>query len=108
MLSLTNAYNIPNVKFAGYTCKTNIASNTAFRAFGSPQAVFFAETMLRQVADYLKKDIVDITALNMLKTGDITTYKQKLENCTLSRCWEEVIESSKFHQRRQDIEVFNQ
>ena len=32
-----NAYYIPNVSIEGFACRTNIASNTAFRGFGSPQ-----------------------------------------------------------------------
>jgi len=30
-------YNIPNVRVVGRLCKTNQASNTAFRGFGGPQ-----------------------------------------------------------------------
>ena len=33
----TNAYYIPNVDVQGRCCKTNLASNTAFRGFGGPQ-----------------------------------------------------------------------
>ena len=31
------SYNIPNVRVVGRLCKTNQASNTAFRGFGGPQ-----------------------------------------------------------------------
>ena len=38
LLHIDAAYKIPNVRVVGCCCKTNIASNTAFRGFGGPQA----------------------------------------------------------------------
>ena len=60
MLYIANAYKIPVVKVVGYLCKTNLPSNTAFRGFGGPQGMFCAENMLRQVADYLERDHVEV------------------------------------------------
>lgn len=37
LLHTDAAYKIPHVRVVGYCCKTNIASNTAFRGFGGPQ-----------------------------------------------------------------------
>ena len=37
LLHVDAAYKIPHVRVVGYCCKTNIASNTAFRGFGGPQ-----------------------------------------------------------------------
>lgn len=37
LLHVDGAYKIPHVRVVGYCCKTNIASNTAFRGFGGPQ-----------------------------------------------------------------------
>lgn len=108
MLALSNAYKISNVKLRGFVCKTNIASNTAFRGFGTPQGMFFSETMIRHIADHLKKDHVKVAEINLIKTGDTMMYGQIIENCTLTRCWKEVLDSSKFHERRLQIEQFNQ
>lgn len=44
-----NAYRIPNVHIRGHICKTNLPSNTAFRGFGAPQAMFVAETIVDKV-----------------------------------------------------------
>ena len=33
----TNAYYVPNMIVKGRCCKTNLASNTAFRGFGAPE-----------------------------------------------------------------------
>lgn len=37
LLHCENSYRIPNVRAQGYICRTNTASNTAFRGFGGPQ-----------------------------------------------------------------------
>lgn len=56
LFSADNAYNIPNIEFNGYVCKTNIPSNTAFRGFGGPQGMMFTENVFDQVADKLNMD----------------------------------------------------
>ena len=61
MFHCENAYYIPNVRVRGYVCKTNLPSNTAFRGFGGPQGMFFAENMIREIASYLNKDIVEVS-----------------------------------------------
>ncbi|XP_063923142.1 xanthine dehydrogenase-like [Zophobas morio] len=102
-----NAYDIPVVRLEGYTCKTNLPSNTAFRGFGCPQAMFAAETMLQHIADYLKKDPVKLSELNLYKEGDVTFYNQKLVNCTMQKCWNECLQSSRYFERRKQVEEFN-
>ena len=37
VIKCENSYSIPNFKVRGRTCKTNLASNTAFRGFGGKQ-----------------------------------------------------------------------
>ena len=37
MFAVCNAYKMGAVHVQGHLCKTNIASHTAFRGFGSPQ-----------------------------------------------------------------------
>lgn len=107
MFHYENAYKIPNVRVCGYTCKTNLPTNTAFRGFGGPQGMFAAETMVRNIADYLKKDELEISKINLYKENDIAHYNQRLINCTLDRCWDECIESSNYFQRKVDIEQYN-
>ena len=42
LLHSDNAYKIPHVRAQGHLCKTNTASNTAFRGFGGPQVLDFS------------------------------------------------------------------
>jgi xanthine dehydrogenase/oxidase len=65
MTHIENAYKIPALRISGYLCKTNLPSNTAFRGFGAPQAMFACETIIRHIADYLNRDIVQVRMLNV-------------------------------------------
>lgn len=60
MFHYENAYHIPNSFIRGYSCKTNLPSNTAFRGFGGPQGMFAAEHIIRDVAQFLGKDVIEI------------------------------------------------
>jgi len=60
MFHFENSYRIPASEVYGYMCKTNLPSNTAFRGFGGPQGMFVAETIIRQIADYLDLDVVKV------------------------------------------------
>jgi xanthine dehydrogenase/oxidase len=66
MFHFENAYYIPNARVRGYICKTNLPSNTAFRGFGGPQGMFFAENMIRHIASYLNKDPLEVSTAFMV------------------------------------------
>ncbi|KAF5273874.1 hypothetical protein FQA39_LY00989 [Lamprigera yunnana] len=107
MFLFENAYKIPNTRVIGYACKTNLPSNTAFRGFGGPQGMFASEHFIRDIAEYLQKDVVDVARLNFYQEGDVTHYNQKLLYCNILRCWEECLESSSFYRRKNEVEKFN-
>ncbi|KAF5279176.1 hypothetical protein FQR65_LT03423 [Abscondita terminalis] len=107
MLKFENAYKIDNLRVIGRVCKTNLPSNTAFRAFGAPQGILAMEQIIRDVAEHLNKEYLEIAYLNFYKEGDLTHYRQKLENLTIERCWFDCLTSSNFFERRRYIENFN-
>ncbi|XP_025989254.1 xanthine dehydrogenase isoform X1 [Solenopsis invicta] len=107
MFHFENSYKIPVSEVYGYVCKTNLPSNTAFRGFGGPQGMFVAETVIRQIADYLHLDIVKLSELNLYKEGDLTHYNQQLVNCTLNRCWRECLASSHYNERIVEVQRYN-
>nr|XP_023012755.1 xanthine dehydrogenase-like [Leptinotarsa decemlineata] len=102
-----NSYRIPACRVKGFCCKTNLASNTAFRGFGGPQGMFMAECIIRHIADYLKRDPVNISEKNLYKEGDTTPFNQPLINCTLDKCWQECMQSFDYYGRRKKVEQFN-
>ncbi|XP_067010051.2 xanthine dehydrogenase [Anabrus simplex] len=107
MFHMENAYYFPNVRVAGYVCRTNLPSNTAFRGFGGPQGMFFAECMIRDIAAAINKDPTEVAFLNLYKEGDTTQYNQPIINCTLQHCWDECLERADYATKKQAAEEFN-
>ncbi|XP_012285981.1 xanthine dehydrogenase [Orussus abietinus] len=107
ILHFENSYKVPVCNIYGYVCKTNLPSNTGFRGFGAPQAMFAAENIIHDIADYLNMDVIKLAELNLYQEGDITYYNQKLEYCTLGRCWKECLLSSNYEERAANIRRFN-
>ena len=55
--------------------KTNTVSNTAFRGFGGPQGMMFAERMMDAIAIRLGLDPLDVRKRNFYGEGrDLTPY----------------------------------
>ncbi|XP_041988452.1 xanthine dehydrogenase-like [Aricia agestis] len=102
-----NCYFVPNIQVNAYLCKTNTPSNTAFRGFGAPQAMLAAEVVVRDVAAKLNKPYENLIEMNLYREGDLTHFNQKLVHCSLSRCWNECIETSNYWERKKHVEEFN-
>ncbi|KIH48069.1 hypothetical protein ANCDUO_21865, partial [Ancylostoma duodenale] len=56
MVHIDNVYKFPNADIRGRMCRTNLASNTAFRGFGGPQGMFCTETLVKHIAEQLNMD----------------------------------------------------
>lgn len=105
---LDNCYEIPNVLIRGHVCKTNTHSNTAFRGFGGPQAMFIAESYMTAVAEGLNIDIDELRWKNLYKEGQLTPFLQKIDQdwhvpMLLSQVRQEV----NYSERKAAIEKFN-
>lgn len=104
-----NTYWMPNYRAVGYACKTNTVSNTAFRGYGSPQAVLVMEDVVEQLACALGKTPEDIRSINYYgkHTGEETPYGQKIEDNLIERCVAQVMRDSAWDSRRKEIDEFN-
>ncbi|KAJ9394122.1 hypothetical protein DTO282F9_8979 [Paecilomyces variotii] len=100
-------YNIPNVHVRGRVCKTNTISNTAFRGFGGPQGLFFAESFVSEIADHLNIPVEEFRALNMYKPGDKTHFRQELKDWHVPLMYKQVMEESSYKERRKAVEEYN-
>jgi xanthine dehydrogenase molybdopterin-binding subunit B len=69
LFSCTNAYKLGAVRAVGHVCRTNIASHTAFRGFGSPQGMFVIESIIERVAQIVGKPPEDVRQLNFIREG---------------------------------------
>uniref|UniRef100_A0A8C9BVC6 Xanthine dehydrogenase n=1 Tax=Phocoena sinus TaxID=42100 RepID=A0A8C9BVC6_PHOSS len=107
LLHMDNSYKIPNVRGTGRLCKTNLPSNTAFRGFGGPQALFIAEHWMSDVAVTCGLPAEEVRRKNLYREGDLTHFNQRLEGFNLPRCWDECLKSSQYHARKSEVDKFN-
>ena len=117
MFHLDGSYWIPNLRFEGRVCKTNLPSNTAFRGFGGPQGALIIEEILNQASDHLGLDPTEMKFLNFYEPFDpnqavegqksITPYGQIVKNNRLHRIYEELMTSSHYQVRKAEIDQWN-
>ena len=107
LLHIDNVYNIPNVHVRGRICKTNTVSNTAFRGFGGPQGMFFAECFMEETADHLDIPVEQLRALNMYKPGEKTHFNQEVKDWHVPLMYKQVLEESSYKERRQAVDKYN-
>ncbi|OXV09359.1 hypothetical protein Egran_02885 [Elaphomyces granulatus] len=104
---MDGVYNIPNVHVRGRVCKTNTVSNTAFRGFGGPQGMFFAESFMSEIADHLDIPVEDLRMINMYKPGDSTHFRQELNDWHVPLMYKQVMEESTYMERRNAVSEYN-
>jgi xanthine dehydrogenase large subunit len=104
-----NCYWIPNYQAVGYACKTNTVSNTAFRGYGSPQAVLVMEDVVEQMASALGQTPEEIRSINFYRkeAGEETPYGQKIYDNLIEHCVAQVRSDSAWDSRRKEIDQFN-
>ncbi|GAD94479.1 xanthine dehydrogenase [Paecilomyces variotii No. 5] len=100
-------YNIPNVHVRGRICKTNTVSNSAFRGFGGPQGLFFAESFVSEIADHLNIPVEELRAINMYQPGDKTHFRQELKDWHVPLMYKQVMDESSYKERRKAVEEYN-
>ncbi|KAL4782312.1 Molybdopterin-binding domain of aldehyde dehydrogenase-domain-containing protein [Aspergillus varians] len=105
---MENCYFIPNVWLRGWVCKTNTHSNTAFRGFGGPQAMYIAESIINAVAENVNINVDEVRRRNLYAIGQRTPFLQTIdEDWHVPLLLEQVRQESKYDERRAAIEKFN-
>ena len=109
MFSCDNAYFLENVRILSHRCKTNTVSNTAFRGFGGPQGMFAIEYAIEDIARQLGKDPLEIRRRNFYGKDErnITQYLQPVEDNVIDEIFDQLVASSDYEKRRQEIQAFN-
>jgi xanthine dehydrogenase large subunit len=108
MFHADNAYFYPALRIHSRRLKTNTVSNTAFRGFGGPQGMLFAERMVQAIAITLGLDPLDVRKRNFYTDGrDVTPYGQRLEDNILHPLVSELERTSDYRHRREEIRRFN-
>jgi xanthine dehydrogenase large subunit len=108
MFHADNCYFYPAARIFSRRLKTNTVSATAFRGFGGPQGMLFAEQMLDAIARKLGLDPLDVRKRNFYRKGrDITPYGQKLNDNIIAELVSELERTSRYRSRRRKIAAFN-
>jgi xanthine dehydrogenase large subunit len=108
MFHADNSYYYPQCRIHSKRVKTDTVSNTAFRGFGGPQGMVFAERLMDMIAIKLNKDPLDIRKRNFYRRGcDVTPYGMKVKDNILKVLVGELESSSDYRNRRKDIAAFN-
>ncbi|WP_044874894.1 xanthine dehydrogenase molybdopterin binding subunit [Pseudomonas sp. LFM046] len=109
MFHSDNAYFLENATINGHRCKTNTASNTAYRGFGGPQGMVAIEEIMDAIARHLGKDPLDVRKLNYYGKDErnVTHYYQTVEHNMLAEMTADLEASSEYAKRREEIRAFN-
>ncbi|RVX70089.1 hypothetical protein B0A52_06261 [Exophiala mesophila] len=103
-----NVYSFEHAHIKGFVCKTNTHSNTAYRGFGGPQAMFIAETYMTQVAEGLNMSVDELRLKNLYKPNELTPFMQKIdEDWHIPQLFSELRKECDYEKRRADVDEFN-
>jgi xanthine dehydrogenase/oxidase len=69
-----NVYRIPNVRIEGKICKTNLATNTAFRGFGGPQGMIVCEQWMEHVIQTIGKEAEEVRVSLMFRPSSVNVF----------------------------------
>ncbi len=108
MFHADNAYYYPAFSIRSRRLRTNTVSNTAFRGFGGPQGMVFAERMMSAIAATLQVDPLTIRKKNFYRKGKLTTpYGQTLADNIIDDLVGQLATTSNYQSRRAQIQAFN-
>ena len=108
MFHADNAYFYPEYHIGTRRLKTNTVSNTAFRGFGGPQGIIFAEAMMESLSIAHGLDALELRKKNLYsRHRNETPYGQRIEEHVLAKIISTLENSSNYQKRRKDIAKFN-
>lgn len=120
-LHADNVYYCPTYRTEGNVYRTNRASNTAFRSFGTIQSILIQENAVEHMAHQLSKDqgkpvlpedireqnFYPHVTLKNYKKVPTTPYGQQLLYCNIKEIWDDLRKSSEFDARAKAVKEFN-
>jgi xanthine dehydrogenase large subunit len=109
MFHADNAYYLGDALITGYRCRTNLASNTAYRGFGGPQGMMAIEQIMDHIARELGLDPLAVRKRNYYGDGErnVTHYHQRVEHNLLAEITRQLEQSADYALRRAEIAAFN-
>ena len=108
MFHADNAYYYPHARIHTRRIRTDTVSNTAFRGFGGPQGMLFAERMMDSIAIRLAIDPLAVRKRNLYGPGrDTTPYGMRVHDNIAPRLLRTLERDCEYARRRRDIVRFN-
>ena len=109
MFHADNAYYLGDARVTGYRCRTNLASNTAYRGFGGPQGMVAIEQIIDAVARHRGLDPLTVRKRNYYgcETRNVTHYHQRVEDNLLDEITAQLEQSADYQARRAAVREFN-
>jgi xanthine dehydrogenase large subunit len=109
MMHSDSSYYFPDISIVGHPWKLNLPSNTAFRGFGGPQGVAVIENIVDRIARLLKCDPEEVRMRNYygMDERNTTPYGQVVENNRLYMIQKELLATSDYAHRRQEVAHWN-
>ncbi|MCH7739224.1 MAG: molybdopterin-dependent oxidoreductase, partial [Chloroflexi bacterium] len=111
LLNVDGAYRIADFQVKGRWCRTNGLTGSSIAAEGSAQGILVMEEIISRVARKLGKTADTVRELNFYRSNKgaaETPYGQEIDAELLGRLWIAILSSSKLHQRRDEIEQWNE
>ena len=103
----TNAYFIPHVEATGFSCRTNLPPNTAFRGFGGPQGKFVIESAITKAAEVIGVKPALIQYRNLLQEGDEMPYGQIMRSVNAQSTWNQCFSNYDLEQKQLEVDRYN-
>lgn len=109
MFHADNAYYLGDSRITGYRCKTNLASNTAYRGFGGPQGMVAIEQIMDRIARETGLDPLAVRLRNYYgeEGRNVTHYGQTVRQNLLQTITHELAQRAGYERRRAEIIAFN-
>ncbi len=108
MFHADNSYDYPTARVFSRRLLTDTVSNTAFRGFGGPQGMVFAEHMMDSIAIRLGLDPLDVRKRNFYGlSGGTTPYGMEVTDNLIHDLVAELELTSDYAARRKAIADFN-
>lgn len=105
-------YNPPNARFTCEVVYTNTPPAGAFRGYGALQCQFGIETLMGEIAEKLRLDVVEFKQANWIKVGEVMHlskalgeghegFEQILQSSALEQCVAIGLQATDFYTKRQ-------
>jgi xanthine dehydrogenase large subunit len=109
MFHIDGCYYFEHCFIEGFAVRTNQHSNTAFRGFGGPQGNMTIESIIEDMANYLKIDAYKIRRLNLYgqDSRNLTPYGQLVDNNVLPELFDQLHKSSEYDELAKEVNCFN-